>query len=76
MTKYVEANVGQERGPGEPQSEKSCEECLYFDRDLCSNPCWDCFVSADKFEWIECDEDARPGQMESSDYRVCEACTE
>jgi len=72
---FVEPNVGQERGPGEPQSDKSCDDCLYFDRCLATDePCGVCYESADKFNWEKSNGDVQPGEMESSDYRVCETC--
>lgn len=72
---FIEGSVGQERHAGEPQSTKSCEECLYFNRDLASDePCGICYESVDKFNWEKSNGDAEPGEMEPSDYRVCEAC--
>ena len=74
--RYVEPNVAQYMGPGEPQSWKPCEKCLYFNRSLVSNPCHDCYVSKDKHDWTEKDEgNDRPDEMEPSDFRVCEACS-
>jgi hypothetical protein len=72
---YVECNVGQERHAGEPQSGKSCEKCLYFNRDITTDePCGLCYESADKFNWEESNGNAEPGEMEQSDYRVCQTC--
>jgi hypothetical protein len=50
---YVEPNVGLTREGGEPQSAKKCKKCLYYRRDLTIAPCWDCYVSRDKPEWVE-----------------------
>ena len=76
MTKYVEPNVGQIRGPGEPQSGKSCEECLYFDRDLASDkPCGLCYESKDKFNWEKKEDgDAGPSEVEQADAPSCGTC--
>lgn len=73
---YIEADVGQIKGPGEPQSGKSCEECLYFNRDICSDePCGLCYESEDKYNWEKSDGNAEPGEMACSNYRVCEPCS-
>ena len=75
MTKYVEPDVGQIRGPGEPQSEKLCEECLYFNRCVASDePCGICYESKDKFNWTEKNGDSEPGEMALPNERVCKAC--
>jgi hypothetical protein len=74
---WVEPNEGRFHfGPSPPQSDKSCEECLYFNRDLASDePCGNCYESEDKFNWEKSDGNAEPGEMECSDYRVCEPCS-
>lgn len=75
MTRYVEANIGQDRHASEPQSDKSCDKCIYFDRDLASDePCGLCYESSDKFNWKEADENPGHREVEPSNYRVCEAC--
>ena len=63
--------VGQPKGPGEPQSDKECEKCIYFDRSLVSAPCHDCYVSADKPDWSD-DETGNDEQREMGreDFRV------
>lgn len=73
---YIECNVGQDRVAGEPQSAKSCEKCLYFDRCLASDHlCGLCYESEDKYDWTERkDGDSGPCEVDSEDYRVCEAC--
>lgn len=73
VVNYVEPNDGRKHfQPGEPQSAKNCEECIYFDRDLAAdNPCGLCYESKDKYEWRT--EDARCGEMELPSERVCEA---
>lgn len=73
---WVEPNEGRSHfGPAQPQSGKSCEECLFFNRDLASDePCGNCYESEDKFNWEKHDGDARPDEVEPSNYRVCEAC--
>jgi hypothetical protein len=72
---YVEATVGQDKYANEPQSAKPCEKCLFFNRDLITDePCGLCYESADKPNWEKSNGDAESGEMECSDYRVCEAC--
>jgi hypothetical protein len=74
---YVEANVGQDHHAGEPQSNKKCEECTYFDRDLAADtPCGLCYESEDKYEWTR-QGDIRSGEVEFPNDRVCEgnACS-
>jgi hypothetical protein len=74
---YIEPNDGRTHfTPGDPQSGKPCEKCVYFDRDLApDNPCGLCYESSDKYNWEEVSGDAGPEQVEPSDYRVCETCT-
>jgi hypothetical protein len=72
---YVEPTVGQDKFASEPQGGKSCEKCLYFNRDLVADePCGLCYESADNYNWEKSNGDAQPGEMECSDYRVCETC--
>ena len=75
---FIEPTVGTERHGflSEPVSNKRCEKCLYFDRDLASDhPCGLCYESGDKYEWTERGEDTGPDEVDRKDYRVCEACT-
>ena len=61
---YVEVSVGQDKFAGEPQGGKSCEKCLYFNRDLVADePCGLCYESADNFNWKEADGNAQPGEI-------------
>ena len=72
MTKWVECNVGQERHAGKPQSEKDCEKCVYFERDLAADHlCGQCYESEDKHDYSETG-DVRCGEMEYPSERVCE----
>ena len=76
MTQYIEVNVGLERYAGEPQGDKPCEECLYFERDLAGDePCGLCYESSDNFNWKEKNGNAGCGEMELASGRVCEAPT-
>jgi hypothetical protein len=62
---YIEPNDGREHfEAGGPQSDKPCDKCIYYDRDICSDdPCGLCYESADKFNWEEGEvaEDERVG---------------
>ena len=74
--RYIEPDVGQERYGflSELISEKECEECANFDKDLAADyPCGLCYESTDKPEWRHKDANIRSGEMELPHSRVCEA---
>jgi hypothetical protein len=72
MTKaheYVEANVGQTREAGEPQSKKPCAECHHYREDLTKEPCWTCYANTNKPSWRK----HETGNNESEEVG-CENC--
>lgn len=67
--------VGQTRGPGEPCSDKKCEECIFFERSLTANPCHDCYPSKHRDEWRSKDEQTSDGIEEQMGREDCRTCT-
>lgn len=72
--KYIECNVGQTKEAADRQSDKECEKCKHFERNLAQSFCGDCYESEDKYEWEEGRPDTGLDEMDDSSYRVCKTC--
>lgn len=69
---YVEPHIVQGYTAPEPVSLKRCEECQRFEDSLTTQPCWDCYPSADRPNWVERKDDGhkdRDSEFEQVDRK-------